>query len=101
VNSEKMTPLDLLSLKGELPSKDEERNYDEAPRPLRLSLAGISFKGMEKVALIKHLDLEETYEMHAGDRTADFQLLEIGDDRVTIFAFGLNMKRTLSVDPWL
>ncbi|MDD2717277.1 MAG: hypothetical protein PHW04_15415 [Candidatus Wallbacteria bacterium] len=69
----------------------------EAPKPLRLRLIGIVVNGDVKIALIENMDKNEQYELSEGEKTPDFSVVEIGEDKVTIFAYGLNMRRTITV----
>jgi hypothetical protein len=70
----------------------------EAPKPLRLKLNGVVINADIKIALIENLDKGESYEMAEGDKNSDFSVVEIDDDKVIIFSYRLNMRRTLSIN---
>ncbi|MDD5091737.1 MAG: hypothetical protein PHQ23_12585 [Candidatus Wallbacteria bacterium] len=69
----------------------------EAPKPLRLKLNGVVSNGDVRFALIENLDKKESYELGEGEKTADFSVVEITDDKVVTFDYRLNMRRTITV----
>jgi len=70
----------------------------EAPKPLRLKLNGVVINADIKIALIENLDKGESYEMAEGDKNSDFSVVEIGEDKIVIFSYRLNMRRTISIN---
>jgi len=74
------------------------RRGKEAPKPLRLKLNGVVINADIKIALIEDLDKGQSYEMAEGDKNSDFSVVEISEDKIIIFSYRLNMRRTISIN---